>query len=731
MRFFSAARVRRHLSLLFAGLASISVHAASPYVWRNAVIGGGGFVSGLVYHPTQPGLLYARTDVGGAFRWLPDQQRWLPLNDDLGADDAELLGIVSLALDPHDAQRVYLAGGSYLQSEGAPAVLFASTNQGASWRRTPLPFHLGGNADGRNTGERLQVDPHDGAILLLGTNRDGLWRSGDHGEHWARVASFGAASVTLVLFDARDVGPTEPCRTIYVGVDTLEGPSLLRSRDGGTTWTAVAGEPTHLIPHHAALAADGTLYVTYGNYRGPNDVTTGAVWKLQTDVDRWTDITPLVPNPATDDTLGYAGLALDPKHPGTVIVSTLDRWIHRDEVFRSVDGGATWKPLLAGARWDHSFAPYTEKLTPHWIGTVAIDPFQPSTAWFGTGFGLWRSDNANATDAGRITAWTFADAGLEETVPLGLASPPQGAHLLSAIGDIGGFRHETLDRSPDAAFAPAYTTNECVAFAAEVPTKIVRTHSGPTRGAVSVDGGITWKDFATAPAEAASGPGNVAISCDGRRIVWVPRHATTYVSADDGATWHRSTGGPMAPRDFRRLVPAADSRNPDTFYLYEFATGRVYVSRDGGERFVVAAELPPLGGPIAVGPGRAGELWAPTPAGLFRSTEAGKRFARVEGLDAADRIGFGAPAPGRDTPAVFVHGKKDHVEGVFRSDDGGRSWVGVSDKRHNFGYLHAIAGDPRIFGRVYLATGGRGIVYGDPAPMGETPNATPPHLQTK
>jgi len=33
-------------------------------LWKNVTIGGGGFVTGLIFSPTERGLVYARTDVG-------------------------------------------------------------------------------------------------------------------------------------------------------------------------------------------------------------------------------------------------------------------------------------------------------------------------------------------------------------------------------------------------------------------------------------------------------------------------------------------------------------------------------------------------------------------------------------------------------------------------------------------------------------------------------------------
>ena len=68
---------------------------------------------------------------------------------------------------------------------------------------------------------------------------------------------------------------------------------------------------------------------------------------------------------------------------------------------------------------------------------------------------------------------------------------------------------------------------------------------------------------------------------------------------------------------------------------------------------------------------------------------------------------------------------------MFQSDDGGASWSRINDDQHQFGNMgEALTGDPRIYGRVYLGTNGRGVLYADVAgsqhreekePLHETP----------
>src|SRR5262245_49060618 len=104
---------------LFAGPGTSSLSGRSSaqttpsYTWRNAQIVGGGFVPGIIFNQTEPGLVYARTDIGGAYRQDPVTRRWISLTDWIGWDDWNLTGIISLATDPVNPNNVYLATGTY------------------------------------------------------------------------------------------------------------------------------------------------------------------------------------------------------------------------------------------------------------------------------------------------------------------------------------------------------------------------------------------------------------------------------------------------------------------------------------------------------------------------------------------------------------------------------------------------------------------------------------------
>ena len=42
---------------------------SGKYVYKPISVPGGGFVTGFVFHPTVPNILYCRTDIGGNYRY--------------------------------------------------------------------------------------------------------------------------------------------------------------------------------------------------------------------------------------------------------------------------------------------------------------------------------------------------------------------------------------------------------------------------------------------------------------------------------------------------------------------------------------------------------------------------------------------------------------------------------------------------------------------------------------
>ena len=120
-----------------------------------------------------------------------------------------------------------------------------------------------------------------------------------------------------------------------------------------------------------SVISDSLLYLTYSNYQGPNGATKGSVWKYNIPDSSWKNISP------SSGSYGFSGISLYPKNPNIIIVSTLDRWSPKDEVYLTTNGGASWTPRIANAIFDHSYAPYTSGVNPHWLAALVLDPFIP------------------------------------------------------------------------------------------------------------------------------------------------------------------------------------------------------------------------------------------------------------------------------------------------------------------------------------------------------------------
>ncbi|MCK8435945.1 1,4-beta-glucanase [Streptomyces sp. D2-8] len=701
--------------------------AAAPakggYRWRNAVQGGTGFITGVLFHPSVKGLAYLRTDIGGAYRWDDRADRWIPLTDHLGWDDWNLLGVEAMAVDPAHPNRVYLALGTYAQSWAGNGAVLRSQDRGATWKRADLSVKLGANEDGRGCGERMLVDPRDSDTLWLGTRHDGLLKSTDRGASWQAVnfpatPSATGQGVTLLVAAGRSV---------YAGWGDSDGtagkPSLYRTCDG-TTWEAVPGQPTGTaakVPVRAAYDKHTReLYVTYANAPGPNGQSDGSVHKVRISSGKWSEVTPVKPGGTTADgsadSFGYGGVAVDARRPGTLVVSTNNRWAEIDTVFRSTDGGRTWTSLKDRAVFDVSETPYLKWGNDKpkfgwWIQAVGLDPYDSQHVVYGTGATLYGTRD--------LKRWAPQIRGVEEASVRQLISPPSGeAHLLSGSGDIGVMYHERLTASPSRGMAsnPVFGSSTGLSLAAAKPSYVVRAGWGDHgNGAFSNDGGKTWAPFEAQPDVAKSVPGPIAANADGSVLLWSFGTADPgYRSADNGATWSEVASFPKG------AAPVADPVDPARFYAFDTTTGTLHASTDGGRTFTARATGLSSGDTefqLAAAPGRSGDLWLSLKYhGLYRSTDGGAAFTKVASCWASYTLGFGRAAQGATYPALFMVGSTESITAVYRSDDEAKTWTRINDDRHQWGWIGAtITGDPRVHGRVYIATNGRGVQYGEPA----------------
>lgn len=755
-------------NMVFAQKAQTDKPSHIPYKWKNVQMVGGGFVDGIIFHPTEKGLCYCRTDMGGAYRRNEKTLRWEPLLDWLSYEDVNLMGIESIALDPSDPNRVYLACGTYTAPQAPNGAILLSGDRGKSFKRTDVPFKMGANENGRGNGERMAVDPNNGKIIYLGTRNNGLWKSIDRGESWNQVLNFPdiketppdsikdpneirrwefqnrGCGIVFVDFDFQSGNKESGSSTLFVGVSLANRDNLFRSTDYGKTWQPIQGQPTKYRPIHAVIASDKTMYLTYGDTPGPSRMMNGGVWKFNLIDGKWAEITPDKPNPK-DRAFGYAGISIDAQNPNVLIVSSYHRYniSNGEDIFRSTDGGKSWKQVFGtGGIFDPSLAPYTKHTGIHWLFDIEIDPFDSNHAIFTTGYGGHETFNLTVMDAGKPTLWHVMNSGIEETVALDLLSPPKGAPLISAIGDYSGFVHWDLDKpATQGNFDnPRFGNTNSLACAEKNPDILVRvgraTNDNPNKNiGYSMDGGKTWQPTESMP-HPQSMLGHISVSSDGKTWIWTPDQIHSgfgsdkssqllpvYFTTDKGTTWNECKS---IPKNTRVI---ADCVNPKTFYAMDLFRGKLFISIDGGKIFKEQKLNLPDGLPknnenrgdgrggqdkIYATPNHEGDLWVAAFDGLYHSIDAGKNISKINSVQEIHGFGFGRGKTEKDYPTLYLIGIVNGLSGIFRSDDIAKSWVRINDDQHQWGLVLQITGDPKLYGRVYVGTHGRGTFYGDP-----------------
>ncbi|WP_082541664.1 MULTISPECIES: dockerin [unclassified Rhizobacter] len=711
--------------------------------------GGGGYVTGLVLHPTTANLLYARTDVGGAYRWNQGTTSWTPITDGLGFGGGEerFHGIESIAVDPNNDQLVYLAAGMY--TSGANGRLSISSDRGDHWTHVALPFPLGGNNPGRAIGERLMADPNKPSTLFYGSRTAGLWKSADSGLTWAQVTSLSSAKLTqdqvnalgggsaigveTVVYDTGTKGSGTATQTIYAPIapDYVQtaglASNLYRSTNGGVTWTQVSVPISGYHIPHMVRAADGMFYVVFTKDAGPGSAGPARLYKF--DGSNWTLL-------RSDDSVGYGGVSVSGTGATTRIAlgvtNTWGNFPGQQILQLSDDAGRNWREIEAMTPGEVSWG---------WIDDVEIDPFDRNHILHVSGGVMETRDASSATPT-----WAMTVNGIEETAVLGLATSPAGATytVINSSGDVGAWVHTNLATKPTLTPATDWSNSFAADMAWSDPQYMatigVYLGNNTGFGMWSGDGGKTWAKFASYPTGVADNTGGEAsIAITGRnKAIWAPGYSVPSYTTDNGATWV-PTNLPAINSVFPRAYHlVADRKNPNKVYAYDSGghwwgtPGKVYVSTDGGHTFTLSqgsvnAGLAPTyfgNTSLAVNPNAEGDLWLADGNAVYHSLDSGatwtklSQFASITSsnpwpdVQGATLVASGKAKPGAAySAAVYVVGVVKGVWGVYRSDDAGVTWTRFNDDAHQFGGMGVMAADQNVYGRIYVSGTGRGLIY--------------------
>jgi hypothetical protein len=677
------------------------------------------------------GAMMISSDQGATFKTVP-------LNFRNGANDSGRGTGDRIAVDPNLPSTVYFGTRT--------AGLQISTDSGNSWNQvTGLPV------TGTISGDWGQIQT--GVVSVLPIKSSGSPGSATP-VVYAIVGDYGLSGESQGVYVSTNAGSTSSTWTPVAGQPSLTGASQNISETINGTQTLFS-----LAPLEAKAGPDGSIYILYGDMAGPESMNMSQLWKFVPGANwtsgTWTQIK--LPNSVpggienyTPDGIlynAYAGLAVDPSHAGYLLLGSIDQyWPTGDVIYRSTDDGATWRDVSSVntggsskspnlATHDNTIAPYVGApgtvSTGNWPTGIAIDPFNADRAMYGYGGGLWITTDLTKADpttsSTGVVDWKFDDLGIEETAIEGLWAPPSGPTLLlSAIGDISGFAHTDLTVSPaQGNYTNPKMTPTSMDFEQNTPTTVVRVVNGQygskPLGTISTDGGMTWTGFGSNPSDTVNGGGTIAIAPDGSSMLWAPADSNSvWYSKDSGKTWTASTGIAAHAQVVSDRVKAG------VFYGYyqDGTTGTLTMSTDGGATFTTVqtglAAVPSWENvkPILYAlPDAQGDLWLTAGAsgtvnGLYTNTGSATspHLTLISSVQQASYLGFGKAAPGSSKLTLFLNGTIGTQWGLFRSTDGGESWIRINDDQHQWGGMGPVCGDMRTFGTVYVAA--RGIIWG-------------------
>lgn len=634
--------------------------------WRDAPELRNEALHSLAQSESNPNILLAGT-ITGIFRSTDSGETWSPLpTGALAAAAAQLRGdqevdVESLAIDPRNSNVIY-AGTWYLP--------YKSTDGGQTWRVIKK-----GIIDDSDI-FAINIDPRN-ADHVIASACSGIYETRDAGENWVKVQGIPSQSRrTRAILQH----PSIP-GLVFAG--TTEG--FWRSGKGGenNSWMVTTSRQLEINSIAVHPRNPNTIFIGTNNYG------------IMVSTDGGKNFVP--------SNTGFSGrfvntIVTDRENANRVYATTINTTTGGGFFFVSSDGGASWQPSM-------------RNMPPRLIGySIFQDERDGNTIYLGTNLGVYRSTDRGVSWA-PFTARkpTTAPAKrrstnrgtVRRTVAQSRSAPTRTAPPASTPGqriaapkpndDTVRRAQAALERAgyeigtPDGQLGPR-TVAAIKRFQTDHYLPVSGQFDETTLAALSV--ATSTGGNAAAHIAALSDPVNAMVSFAGKsgHEILAATNSGLFRTADPTLGWDRLSYGRGI--DVRTTCISTSAQNPSVIFVGT-ATSGVLVSRDAGETWQQLSGVPNTS-PVNVivqDPQRSSFVYAGTKQAFFLSHDGGDHWSRRGG-----NLPFGDFTSilinPRNPDELFVGNAYQNDQnaqgggGVYRSNDGGSTWVRIDTREH-------------------------------------------------
>jgi photosystem II stability/assembly factor-like uncharacterized protein len=615
---------------------------------------------------------------------------------------------------------------------GQPNVFYIGVNNGGVWKTNDYGLTWRPIFDDQPTGSigDLAVAPSDPKIIYVGSGEglqrpdlstgDGIYKSTDGGKTWRNVGLRDAQQIGSVIVD-----PKDPNRVFVAALGHPYGPNkergVYRSTDGGATWKQVLSkdentgavqvsfDPTNPQIIYADLWAGRQGPWENGAWQGPES----GLFKSTDGGDTWKKLTAGLPT--FEQGLGRIGFDVSRGNPN-VLYATVDANPQLGGVYRSDDAGENWRKISGDTRLWGRGSDFAE---------IRAHPKNPEIV-FVANTGSYKS-----TDGGKTWAGFKGAPGGDDYHRLWI-NPDNpdimvfGVDQGATITVNGGETWSSWYNQPTAQMYHVITDNRWPYWVYSG-----QQESGSVAVASRSDyGAITWRDWRTVGVEeygyVAPDPQNPNITYGGK------------ITKYDWTTGQTQNIAPEAMRGgkyrFLRTAPVIFSPLPGQKTLY-YAGNVLFKTLDGGENWEVISPdlsrekwdvpenigvyrapemeaMPRRGVIYTVAPSRQNinTIWAGTDDGLIHITrDGGKNWQNITPPDLkswAKVSLIDASHFDDDTAyaAINTFRLDDLRPHIYRTHDGGKTWKHIANGIPDGGIVNVVREDPARKGLLYAGT---------------------------